>query len=302
MPVDRSGNFVAEEVLPSGLHTVEVAVLDEGGNGSLYLRDLEFERNDWFYVGLADLTVSEIAQSGPADLLQGENAPYDYDSNFDGRLAFYVNGKLNEHWGHDRERRHARRTGGGSVQQLPGQVARLAVPSHRSGLPLSDVRRRCHRRGSRADARQVLRQGESQTRTTRCGATSRSIISATSSRMSIAACTAATCTINPKRRRASASNASSIDGFAAEPGTLASREEFRGTGGSLYFLRNQDILVGSERVRIELRDKDSGLVTGVKNLQPVLDYDIDYLQGRVLLTEPLGLDGGRRSAHSQRRL
>ena len=56
-----------------------------------------------------------------------------------------------------------------------------------------------------------------------------------------------------------------IDGFAAQPGTVASFEEFRGTGGSLYFLRNQDILVGSERVRIELRDKDSGLVSGVVN-------------------------------------
>jgi len=78
-----------------------------------------------------------------------------------------------------------------------------------------------------------------------------------------------------------------LDGFAAEPGTLASREEFRGTGGSLYYLRNQDILVGSERVRIEFRDKDSGLVTATKNLQPVLDYDIDYLQGRILLSQPL---------------
>src|SRR5262249_42176233 len=78
-----------------------------------------------------------------------------------------------------------------------------------------------------------------------------------------------------------------LDGFAAEPGTLASREEFRGTGGSLYYLRNQDILVGSERVRVEYRDKDSGLVTATKNLQPVLDYDIDYLQGRILLSSPL---------------
>ena len=38
-----------------------------------------------------------------------------------------------------------------------------------------------------------------------------------------------------------------IDGFTAEPGTIASREEFRGTGGSLYFLQRQDLLVGSER-------------------------------------------------------
>src|SRR4029077_8248243 len=78
-----------------------------------------------------------------------------------------------------------------------------------------------------------------------------------------------------------------LDGFAAEPGTVPSREEFRGTDGSLYFLKRQDILVGSERLRIELRDKDSGIVTGVVNMRPGLDYDIDYLQGRVLLSEPL---------------
>jgi hypothetical protein len=78
-----------------------------------------------------------------------------------------------------------------------------------------------------------------------------------------------------------------IDGFTAEPGTMASWEEFRGTGGSLYFLRRQDLLTGSERVRIELRDRASGLVTGVVNLTPAIDYDIDYLQGRILLTTPL---------------
>ena len=90
------------------------------------------------------------------------------------------------------------------------------------------------------------------------------------------------------------------DGFAAEPGTVAGRDEFRGTGGSLYFLRRQDVLEGSERVRIEIRDKDSGMVLGVKNLTPVLDYDIDYLQGRLLLTAAPGLDGGRRPAGAQR--
>src|SRR5881397_844057 len=78
-----------------------------------------------------------------------------------------------------------------------------------------------------------------------------------------------------------------MDGFAAEPGTLSSYEEFRGTGGSLYFLHHQDILAGSERVRIEMRDKDSRIVTGVANLRPSVDYDIDYLQGRLLLTQPL---------------
>src|SRR5260370_5885573 len=78
-----------------------------------------------------------------------------------------------------------------------------------------------------------------------------------------------------------------MDAFAAQPGTMLSYEEFRGTGGSLYFLHHQDILTGSESVRIEVRDKVSGIVTGVVNLRSNVDYDIDYLQGRVLLSAPL---------------
>jgi hypothetical protein len=82
-----------------------------------------------------------------------------------------------------------------------------------------------------------------------------------------------------------------VSGFAAEPGTIGGRDEFRGTGGSLFYLRNQDVLGGSERLRIEMRDKDSQLVTGTVELRPGLDYDIDYLQGRILLSQPLSSSG-----------
>src|SRR4029077_15250995 len=71
VPVDPSGNFAAEEILPHGAHTVEVAVLDDAGNGSLYLRDLELKRKDLFYVGIADLTVSKNSARGPAKLQEG---------------------------------------------------------------------------------------------------------------------------------------------------------------------------------------------------------------------------------------
>jgi hypothetical protein len=52
-------------------------------------------------------------------------------------------------------------------------------------------------------------------------------------------------------------------------------------------LHYHDILTGSELVRFEIRDKDSQIVTGVVNLQPNVDYNIDYLQGRILLTQAL---------------
>ena len=64
MPVDERGNFVAEAILPSGMHTVEVAVIDPAGNGELFLRDLEFAENEWFYVAIADLTLAPGLSGG----------------------------------------------------------------------------------------------------------------------------------------------------------------------------------------------------------------------------------------------
>jgi hypothetical protein len=89
---------VAEVVVPAGLHTVEVAVLDEAGNGELFLRDLEFDESEWFYVGVADLTLAANLGDGRPDALEGEDAPHDHDSVADGRLAFYVTGKFGEDW------------------------------------------------------------------------------------------------------------------------------------------------------------------------------------------------------------
>src|SRR5258707_1365076 len=98
IPVDPKGNFAAEEMLPAGAHSVEVAVLDDAGNGSLYLRDLGFKRTDLFYVGIPDFTVSKNSASGAAKLQEGENDPQPYDSSLDGRLAVYVNGNVRQNW------------------------------------------------------------------------------------------------------------------------------------------------------------------------------------------------------------
>src|SRR6185312_9386982 len=98
VPVDPKGNFVAEEILPNGTHTVEVAVLDNAGNGSLYLRDLEFKRRDLFFFGVADLTVSKNSVSAAEKLQQGDNTTQPVDSSLDGQLAFYLNGKVSQTW------------------------------------------------------------------------------------------------------------------------------------------------------------------------------------------------------------
>ena len=74
LPVDAEGNFVGEALLPEGLHTVEVAVLDSEGNGELFLRDLELKRDDWFFVGIADLTLSTDLSGNRPNELDGNNS------------------------------------------------------------------------------------------------------------------------------------------------------------------------------------------------------------------------------------
>ncbi|HEX4973477.1 MAG TPA: OmpA family protein [Steroidobacteraceae bacterium] len=286
VPVDPQGNFLAEEILPAGVHTVEVAVLDDEGNGAMFLRDLEFEKNDWFYIGMADVTASDTHTRGPAELLQGENSPVDYDSSLDARLAFYVNGKFKEDW----HLSASADTREGPVDELfsnfmnkaPDSLFRRIDPDYHYPTFGDDsvveetapTLGKMYVKLEHDDSSILWGNFKINYAENELAQVDRGLYGG-----NLHYQTEGTTSFGEQRF--------TVDGFAAEPGTLASREEFRGTGGSLYFLHNQDLLVGSERLRIELRDKDSGLVSGVVNLRPVLDYDIDYLQGRVVLAEPL---------------
>ena len=286
IPVAENGSFVAEEILPQGAHTVEVAVVDKEGAGELYLRDLEFENNDWFYVGMADLTVSAGESSGPVDLLQGENAPYRHDSNVDGRLAFFVNGKFGDHW----RVTASADTREGPVEDLfsnflnksPDSLFRRIDSDYyyptfgddSTVQELAPTMGKFFVRVANNDNYGQWGNFKIAYMNNELARVDRGLYGANMHYESEGATE-----FGDKRLM--------VDAFAAEPGTVGSREEFRGTGGSLYFLQHQDLLVGSERLRIEVRDKASGIVTGVINLTPGIDYDIDYLQGRILLTEPL---------------
>lgn len=286
IPVDDSGSFASEEILPTGAHTVEVAVLDSEGAGQLYLRDLEFEENDWFYVGMANLTFSENSINGPAEMLQGENSINDIDSNLDGRLAFFVNGKFGDHWkltaGADTNEGPVDSLFSNFMEKSPTELFRRIDPDYyyptfgddSTVEELTPSMGKFYVRLARGDDYGQWGNFKVGYMNNELAQVDRGLYGANFHFESESATG-----FGEKRLMA--------DVFAAEPGTVGTREEFRGTGGSLYFLQRQDILAGSERVRIEIRDKASGIVTGVVNLMPSLDYDIDYLQGRILLTEPL---------------
>ncbi|HZM14516.1 MAG TPA: hypothetical protein VFE28_00815, partial [Candidatus Krumholzibacteria bacterium] len=75
--------------------------------------------------------------------------------------------------------------------------------------------------------------------------------------------------------------------FVSEAQTAMGHNEFLGTGGSLYYLEHTDVVQGSEKIWVEVRDRDSDRVLENVTLERYRDYEIDELQGRILLHRPL---------------
>jgi flagellar motor protein MotB len=286
VPADAKGDFVAESVLPPGAQSVEVALLDADGNGTLYLRDLDFKRNDWFYVGIADITASDVSSNGPAAAQQGADALQDFDSSLDGRLAFYVDGKFGQDWrltaSADTREGPLEDIFSNMLDKSPDALFRRLDPDyHYPTFGDDSIVDEMAPTMGKFYLRLSQRENYGLWGNFKVGYTQNELAQVDRGLYGANVHYESDATTSFGEQRYA------VDGFAAEPGTVASYEEFRGTGGSLYYLRRQDLLAGSETVRIEVRDKDSQIVTGVVTLRPDADYDIDYLQGRLLLSEPL---------------
>ena len=93
-----------------------------------------------------------------------------------------------------------------------------------------------------------------------------------------------------------------ITGFAAQIDRLTQRDVFRGTGGSSYFLSRRDIETGTETLIVEVRDPVSGRIISSRRLIEGRDYRIDYVQGVVILNDPLSPTAGGTGLTSDRPL
>lgn len=286
VPLSPDKDFISEEILPPGLHTVEVAVVDQKGNGELFLRDLQLDKSDWFYVGMADITASRDNTNGPAELLTGDTTHYDNDWNVDGQLAFFLNGKFGDNWqltaSADTREGPLKEIFSNFTQKSPDSVFRRMDPDYyyptfaddSTVEELAPTMGKFYVKLRKDNDHALWGNFDVNYLDTDLSQVDRSLYGANLH-------------VEDDDSTSFGEKRYAVDGFAADPGTVPGRDEFRGTGGSLYFLRHQDILIGSEKVRAEVRDKDSGIVIGVQNLTPSIDYDIDYIQGRILLSKPL---------------
>ncbi|MEZ5777044.1 MAG: hypothetical protein R3E44_01640 [Paracoccaceae bacterium] len=276
VPVDASGAFVVSRILPAGDHVVEVDV-----DGRRVLRDVNVPAREWFYVGIADVTAGKRLRDDLA------SADPDYDETYvDGRLAGYAKGKTDRGY-----------TITGSIDTGEG--------------PIEDAFRRLNDK----DPRRVIQRLDPEDLYPTYGDDSSAFDDApTSGRFYLrvereassltwgdfkADLSGAELLRNTRAlygaelRYASPSVTEGGDPrtkvtlYAAQPDTLPQRDILRGTGGSVYFLTRQDINGGSETISIEYVDPVTGRVVSRTTLTEGVDYEIDYIQGVVILASPL---------------
>jgi outer membrane protein OmpA-like peptidoglycan-associated protein len=286
VPVDDEQHFVARQILPGGPQQVSVKIQNARGEGLDFTRNLTIATEDSFFVGLADFTAGARATSGPIDLVSGDTPDQTSRDFVNGHLAFYYKGLVQGQWlltaAADTQDEAARDLFSNFARKDSEDLLRRIDPTRYYPVYGDDsttvqdapTSGKFYVRLEKGDSSVMW--GDFQTHLT---GTDFIQFSRTLYGLNIRYRSPETTTLGEKK--------SSVDAFWADPGTLEARQEFRGTGGSLYYLQNQDISVGSEQVWMQVRDRDSGLVLSVTPLVPVQDYDINYLQGRILLRDAL---------------
>lgn len=78
-----------------------------------------------------------------------------------------------------------------------------------------------------------------------------------------------------------------LKGFWSKPESIHSYNELKLTGGMLYYLKHGNLLVGSENMKIEIRDDLTAEVLETMELANGIEYNIDYLSGRIILNNSI---------------
>ena len=93
--------------------------------------------------------------------------------------------------------------------------------------------------------------------------------------------------VGPLRLRAAAFGATLREDAGGNPPPRAAHDVLRATGGAALWLSHGEVVEGSEAVRIERRDPFTGRIVSQRALARAVDYEIDFVSGRIVLAAPL---------------
>ncbi|MEP5939247.1 MAG: hypothetical protein ABJ239_13055 [Erythrobacter sp.] len=284
VPVAVNGVFAAQQIVSRNDGELTVQVMRDGQIVKDASQNFAMERDDWFVVGQGDLTLGKSFGSGPSRDVSGDTLT---DGSYAiGRGAFYAKGVVGDDWritssldtgetlvkdlfnNLDRKdpRQLLRRLNSEQFYPTYGDDSTLIEDAPTQGSFYLRVNK---------DASQLV-----------IGNFTTAINSAELAQLD-RGLFGALIDLNSEATTSFGERKVQVTGFASDPGTVPAREEFRGTGGSLYFLKRQDVSVGSERIRVEVRDRETGFVIETRDLFVQQDYDFDPFQGRVTLLKPL---------------
>ncbi len=283
VPVDN-GSFVSQQIVSRKDGVMEVTIERNGQIVKNATQSFAAPKDDWFIVGQGEVTVGKSYGSGPASAVSGDSLAD--DSYAIGRGAFYAKGVVGE----DTRITAAVDTGETLIKDLfsnfdrkdPRQLLRRLnrdqyYPTYGDDSTLVEdapTQGRFYLRVNEGDSQFVVGNFTTQINGAELAQLDRGLFGALVD-------------YNSEVVTSFGERKLQMTGFASDPGTVPGREEFRGTGGSLYFLKRQDVSIGSERVRIEVRDRETGIVLESRELYAQQDYDFDPFQGRVTLLKPL---------------
>ena len=285
-PVDLERKFVAEYLSPVGRHSFDIALQGMGDDTAGHHRlDVDVTGKYFFGVGIADITISQNDVSGSSALFANDTR-YTDDILSDGRLAFYLKSKLGGKYLVTAQADTTERDLGdlfkGFGKADPQDIFRRLDPDlyypvygdDSTTYRDIDTMGRFYLRVD-WDKNQAL-WGNYQTG-----------ITGTDYAQYIRSLYGAALNWRSNGNNEWGDPKTELRAFGSQAQTAPGHNEFLGTGGSLYYLRHTDLLPGSDVVYLEIRDRTTGRAENRVQLTRGADYEIDELQGRIILTRPL---------------
>ncbi|MCW9705421.1 hypothetical protein [Fodinibius salsisoli] len=284
IPVDRDQRFVAEYLLPAGSHQFEIQLT---GSGEPIKRTLQVQasRSHFFMVGIADVTASKNGLHGNLEPIEGSEN-FQEDLLVEGRMAFYLKAKVKGKYlitaQADTREEELQHMFDGFFGKNPQDLFRRIDPDRYYPVYGDD--------GS--THRDINSQGKFYVRVNwdkseaLWGNYSTRFTGTETARYQRGLYGGALRYNSPATTQWGQSKLQ-LAGFGSDAQTVYGHNEFVATGASVYYLRHTDVLAGSEQITVELRDVTTGQTTRQLTLQPDVDYEIDYLQGRLILKRPV---------------
>ena len=283
--VDEDGKFVLEQHLPIGNHHMHVKVNDGKEIDFERTLDVEVTGKYMFMVGLANLTVGENSLSGSVEPL-GDDDHFDEKIWVDGRIAFYLKGKVKGKYlvtaQLDTTEDEIRNLGDRLEEEDPTEVFRRLDPDQfyavygddSTTIDDTDSQGAIYLRVDWDKSMALWGNYNTDLTGTEFAQYNRSLYGAKLEHRNV-------------DTTKFGENKHEVHLFGSEAQTAAAHNEFTATGGSLYYLRDTDVVQGSEKLWVEVRARDTEQLVEIVTLEHGRDYDIDYIQGRIILTRPL---------------